>query len=96
MVGLERRIPASLTKSAYVAPRTGTANIPVADSAEQPEKIVEIRLVATDLTCEIGDELDCILLGRLSQEIRKPFASQNAKNVHIGLGSTNADVAEIL
>jgi hypothetical protein len=38
-------IAATLAKSADVAPRTGTANIPVADSAEQPEKIVKIRLV---------------------------------------------------
>ena len=54
MVALaEGWIAAALAKSADVAPRTGTANIPV--GAEQPEKIVKIRLVATDLSCEIGD-----------------------------------------
>jgi len=77
-----RRIAATLTKGADVAPGTCTANIPT-HSAEQPEKIVEIRLVTTDLTCEMGDESDCILLGRLSREILKPFASQNAKNVQL-------------
>ena len=48
-------IAAAVAKGADVAPRTGAANIPVADSAEQPEKIIKIRFVATNFGCETGD-----------------------------------------
>ena len=48
-------VAATLVKRADVASRTGAANIPVADSAEQPKKIVKISLVATDLICEASD-----------------------------------------
>ena len=40
--------------------------------------------------------MNCFLLAGLSGDIPKPLSSQNAKNMYIGLGSTNGDVAEIL